>query len=82
MVNDDHVIFRVGKLDVTLDVEHGEVVEMSAKEPEEGLDLTDGGFVFNKGGGGDCVVCRRIGGQWVCWDVACNLIDAPTNLKA
>ena len=79
---DDRDSFKVCDLDVSLEIELGEAGNMTAIDPKG--DSYEGGFLWERIGGGKCMICRRINGEWICQDVLCAAveIDAPTQEMA
>ena len=79
MENNDSMKFRLGDLDVTVKMNDGEVVGITATD-ENGY-TWDVGFALERlpGDGGGCQICRYIGGHKVCWDVDCQILERPAS---
>lgn len=70
---DEKNYFSVGDLQVSMDVQNGDIGDISATDPNG--DTYEGEFVFLRLSGGKCMICRRINGTWQCQDISCGVVD-------
>jgi hypothetical protein len=83
MIENNQVNFQVGEFSVTLEIRGAEVVAASAEGPDKAPYNVD--FVFERTvpiEAGGCMICRRVGGQYVCQEIECSsLVVAPSYSK-
>lgn len=76
MTENYEVNFQVGEFTVYLELKGSEIVKGSATGPDDELYALDFAFERLLPSTSGCKICRRVGTQYICQDIQCDVLVA------
>jgi hypothetical protein len=78
MIENDTINFQVGEFYVSMELKGSEILNANAKGPDNQQYTLD--FVFERTFPETprCMICRKIGTQYVCEEIECNILVGNT----